>query len=67
MKALIKKAVADMGERKQNGYASDIFDIYFKEHVVKMMSILGDEVEDQYLYELCKLLEKYGEQNRVIG
>ena len=69
MKALIKKAIIDLGERKQQGYASDIFDNYFKEHVVKMKTVFADkldQIEDEYLYDLCCLLEKYGEPMRVI-
>ena len=69
MKAIIKKALIDLGERNQQSYCADIFENYFKEHVVKMKSVFADkleEIEDEFLYDLCCLLEKYGEPTRVV-
>lgn len=46
----------------------DIFEIYYKEHVQKSKG--SDEetakVEDQYLYDLCKLVAQFGERQRII-
>lgn len=38
MENLIRKAITDLGEQKQNEMVGDIFEIYFKEHVLKMKS-----------------------------
>ena len=69
MKALIRQALIDLGERKQQGLAADMFDNYFKEHVLKMQSLMADklgEIEDEFLYELCCLLVKYGKSERSV-
>ena len=63
----MRKAITDLGEHKQNEMVGDIFEIYFKEHVLKMKTTDEDpgKVENEYLFELCELIQKYGEGDRV--
>ena len=67
LKALIKKAITDLGTLNQTKLLCDVFDIYFLEHVLKMTAN-ADEiklVEDEFLYEICQLINQYGEPVRV--
>ena len=70
MKALIKKALVDLGQcenQKQQDLVADIFEIYYKEHVLKMRGSQADIelCEDQYLFDLCMLLCQYGSKERT--
>ena len=69
MKDLIRKALTDLGELKQDNLVGDIFEIYFNEHVVKMRGTQADieAVEDDFLFELCELVSKYGDKARVVS
>ena len=45
-----------------------MFDIYFKEHVVKMQSVMADDlsqIEDDFLLELCMQVLKFGQPEKV--
>jgi len=55
MKELIEKAINDLGAKKEAELVVVIFEIYFKEHVLKMRGSDDDIklVEDEYLYKLC--------------
>ena len=67
MQALMAKSITSLGELNQNEMVGDIFEIYFNEHVMKMKSNDADikAVEDEYLFKLCELCNKYGEKTRV--
>ena len=72
MKDLIKKALIDLGQRenqKQQDLVADIFEIFYKEHVQKMRGSQADidMCEDEYLYDLCMLLCKYGSAERTVA
>lgn len=69
MKALIKKAIEDLGQYKQPELVGDVFEIYFKEHVQKMQKTIDDlgEIEDAYLFELSKIMYAHSERQRAIG
>lgn len=58
MKDLIEKAINDLGAKKEAELVVDIFEIYFKEHVLKMRGSDDDIklVEDDYLFKICELI-----------
>ena len=68
MQALIKNAIQDLGKHKQPQLVGDIFDIYFKEHVQKMQKTVKNpgEIEDAFLFEICKLTHANAEKKRGI-
>ena len=62
MKQLIRQAMVDLGSRNQPAYVSDFFDNYFKEHVLKMQSLMSDDlgqIEDDFLFDLSKLVLEF--------
>ena len=69
LKALVKKAIVDLLEKKQTKLCCDIFEVYLQEHVMKMRNSPADikEVEDEHLHEMCNLLLKVreGDPQRV--
>lgn len=68
MKDLMRQAVDDLGKIGQKTLVGDIFEIYFIEQVQKMRASSEEiaEFEDKYLYELCEMIYKYGDKNRVL-
>lgn len=69
MKQLIRQAMVDLGSRNQPAYVSDFFDNYFKEHVLKMQSLMSDDlgqIEDDFLFDLSKLVLEHGKPERAI-
>jgi hypothetical protein len=58
----------DLGNKGQQGLTCDIFEIYYKEHVQKSRGSEEDtaKVEDQYLFDLCKIVAQFGERQRII-
>ena len=69
MKQLIRQAMIDLGSRNQPAYVSDFFDNYFKEHVVKMQSVMSDDlgqIEDDFLFDLSKLVLEHGKPERAV-
>jgi hypothetical protein len=69
MKELIEKAINDLGAKKEAELVVDIFEIYFKEHVLKMRGSEDDIklVEDEYLFKMCTLVHTHGNQQRVVS
>lgn len=67
LKALIKKAITDLGGLNQTKLLCDVFEVYFQEHVLKMRANAAEikEVEDEFLFEMCQLINQYGEPVRV--
>lgn len=67
LKGLIKKAITDLGKLDQTKLLCDVFDTYFLEHVIKYRSNAAEvkEVEDEFLFEICQLINQYGEPIRV--
>ena len=58
LKALIKKAIIDLGGLNQSKLLCDVFEIYFNEHVLKTRNTPQEikEVEDEFLFEMCQLI-----------
>ena len=63
LKALIKKAITDLGTLNQTKLLCDVFDIYFLEHVLKMTA----NAEEIKLVDLRRLLryQNFLERHRV--
>jgi hypothetical protein len=67
MQTLIQKAIDDLGAAEQTQLVCDIFEMYFNEHVCKMKKSEEDIkiAEDQFLFQICESINKFGEKQRV--
>ena len=67
LKDLIRKTITDLGGLNQIKLLCDAFEVYFSEHVLKTRNTPEEikEVEDQFLFEMCQIINQHGDPVRV--
>jgi len=61
LRRVIKQAMIDLDNYKQGSYVVDILDVYFTEHVKK---VLKNEAVDDFFVELCHFAIQNGDVRR---
>jgi len=68
MKDLIMQSVVTLGQKEKQDLTCEVFEMYYKEFIDKMKKSTEDAKlsQDEFLFNLCEQLYKYGESNRAV-